>query len=198
MEFAEATIRKVGNSLSVTYGDDNSNYVEFEQVAVFNQVKSTAAGCPQYDNRDFIKIMFPGDKTKVVHRPVKEEDKHKYPRQWAAFQAQETQVVSGFPIDQWPPLNKAEAMNLKAMNIHTVEALAQLPDTALTWFGARKYRDMAQAYLEQAKGGSSALKLQSENEALRADLAALTEQVKQLAALKEKPETLTLNKKESK
>lgn len=196
MELAEPTIKKNGNQLSVTYGDDNSNYVEFEQVAVENAAKSKVAGCPQYDNKDFIRIMFPGDKTKIINRLAREDDKMKYPRQWAAYQAQETQVASGLPIDKWAPLTKAEAMNMKAMMIHTVEALASIPDTALTWFGARKYRDMAVAHLAQAKDGSAVLALKSENENLKTDLEDLKRQVKELAALKMPEEKKTLTLKE--
>jgi len=196
MDLSSPTIHKSGNTLSVTYGDDNSNYVEFEMVAVPNASKSAEAGCPQFDDKPFIRIMFPGDKTKVVHRPVKAEDKMKYPRQYAAFVAQETQVSSGFHIDKWPPITKAEAQGMKAMGIHTVEALANLPDTALSWFGARKYRDMATAYLAQAKDGGAVLELQAKNEALAADLQAMKQQLQDLSAKTEKT-TLNLNKKES-
>ncbi len=89
---------------------------------------------------------------------------------------------------------------MRALGIHTVEALAGLPDTALTWFGAPKYREMAISFIKQAKEGAGSLKLAAENEALKADVESLKEQVKQLAAMKtaEKTETLTLNKKEIK
>lgn len=187
MELADGKIVKTGlNSYAVSYGDDNSNYVEFQQEAVPNGIRSTEKGCPQFDNKDFIKIMFPGDKTKIVHRPVKEDDKLRYPKQWAAYKKQEEQVSDGLPVTQWPPLTKGEAMSLKAMNIHTVEALAALPDTALTWFGARQYRDKAVAFLAQAKDGSVVLKLKAENDTLKSDLEALKAQVQELAMLNKK------------
>lgn len=188
MELAEAKVVKMGiNQYAVVHGDDTNNYVEFEQVAVKNENKSLAAGHPVFEDVVFIKIMFPGDKTKIVFKKVTEEYKRRYPKQWAAFQNQEQQVQEGFPITEWPILTKSEALNLKASGIHTVEQLASIPDTALgVMLGARSYRDKAQATLAKATDGKVVLAIQAENEALKADVSALKEQIKELANLKTK------------
>lgn len=187
MTFADPTIKKTGaNSYDVSYGDDSSVWAEFEQVAIKNEFRSTQEGRPIFDDKVFLRIMFPGDKTKVVLRPVKEEDKLRFRKQWEAFEKKEEQVASGTPITEWAPLTKGEAMSLKALNIHTVEMLAGLPDTALTWLGARQYRDKAVAFLAQAKDGSAVLKLQAENDTLKADLEVLKQQVQELANPKKK------------
>lgn len=187
MELAEGKVVKTGhNSYAVVHGDDSQNYVEFEQVAIKNETKSLSAGHPVYEDVDFIKIMFPGDKTKVVFKKVTEEYKQRYPKQWAAYKTQEQQTQEGFPITEWPILTKSEAKNLKSMNIHTVEMLAHLPDSALTFFGARSYRDKAQATLAKAVDGSAVLAMKAENEALKTDLEVLKEQMKELLTKKEK------------
>lgn len=187
MELAEGKIVRTGhNQYAVVHGEDSNNYVEFEQVAVQNQKKTEQMGCPQFDDEVFIKIMFPGDRTKVVFKKANDEYKRRYPNQWAAYLAQEKQVPEGFPIQEWPILTKAEAANFKAMNIHTVEALAGLPDTALSFFGARSYRDKAQATLAKAKDGSAVLVIEAENKALKADMEVLREQMKELLTQKKK------------
>lgn len=188
MELADAKLVKTGhNNYAVVHGDDNQNYVEFEQIAVKNEVKSLAAGHPVFDDIDFINIQFPGDKTKKVVKKVNEEYKARYPKQWAAYKAQELQVQEGFPITEWPILTKAEAATLKASGIHTVEQLAAIPDTALgVMLGARTYRDKAQATLQNAKDNQFAIAIQKENESLKADIAALKDQVKELANPKTK------------
>jgi len=187
MSFADPTIKKTGsNSYDVSYGDDSSVYAEFEQVAVKNEFKSAQEGRPVFDDRVFLRILFPGDKTKVVFRPVKEEDKLRFSKQWAAFEKQEEQVATGTPITEWAPLTKGEAMSLKAMNVMTVEMLAALPDTALTWLGGRVYRDKAITWLANAKNGAEALKLKAENDTLKADVEALKAQIQEIANLKKK------------
>lgn len=186
MTLADAKVVQTGhNHYAVVHGDDSNNYVEFEQVAVKNEAKSIAAGHPVFDDFDQITIRFPGDKTKVVTKKATEEYKQRYPKQWAAYKAQELQVQEGFPITEWPVLTKSEALNLKANGIHTVEQLANIPDTALgVTLGARTYRDKARATLSKAADGKAVLALQSENETLKADVEALKQQVKELANLK--------------
>lgn len=185
MELAEPQIKKVGsNQYQVSYGSDDGNHVEFEQVAVLNQKKTEEAGCPQFDNKDFIKIRFPGDKTKIIHRPVTVEYQRRYPKQWEAYKNQEVQVPDGFKIEEWPILTKAEAANFKSLGIHTVEMLANMPDTALSFFGAREYRQKAQNTLSKATDGKAVLKLQNENAELRADLAGMKEQLNELTKQK--------------
>lgn len=193
MDLSEAKVVKTGhNHYAVIHGDDSNNYVEFEQVAVKNEAKSAAVGHPVFDDVDFIKIMFPGDKTKVVFKKVNEEYKQRYPKQWAAYKAQELQVQEGFPINEWPVLTKAEAANLKANGIHTVEQLANIPDTALgVMLGARTYREKARATLSKAADGKAVLAMQAENETLKADIEALKQQVKELA----NPKTTEKDKK---
>lgn len=174
--FAEATVHKSGNQLHVTHGDDKECYVEFRLEAVHMQADSEKEGRPIYKDFPYIRIMFPGDKTKVVDRPVTDNDKIRFPNQWAAFERQGEQVQSGTPITEWSILTKSQALEMKAIGIHTVEHLANVSDQNLTWLGAREYRDKARAWLEAAKGTSAIVtQLQAQIEALKADLEASKE-----------------------
>lgn len=188
MEFASATIHKAGNQLHVSHGDDKGLYVEFYTEAVKSPFKSEEAGRPIFEDKPYVRILFPGDTTKRVERPVdlhgsetKPSDPQRWPQQWAAYQNQQEQVQVGTPIIEWPAVSKSQALNLKAMNVHTVEGLAEMADSGLNWLGARELREKARAYLAAAAGGAELSRAQAENAALRADIEALKAQFAELA-----------------
>lgn len=190
MDFATPTVHKSGNQLFVTHGSDDSLYVEFVDEKVQLKFESEKQGKPVYEQADFIRITYPGDKTKQTYRQVRTEstpnrpsDIERFPRQWSAYKSQKQTPLEGTDIAVWPPLNKSEVANLKAMNVHTVEALSNLPDMSLTWLGARSMRDKAKAWLESTKGTAAITSVIAENESLKATVAALQNQVNELASL---------------
>lgn len=181
--FNDATLHKRGNQTIVTYGDDNSVYAEFFKDAIIDNQQSELQGRPIYRNVDMLRIMFPGDNTKEVVRIVRMQpsgnqpaDPDRFPKQWAAFQTQQEQVQDGTPIEQWPPISKAQAMELKGLKIHTVEQLAAVSDTNLSWMGARQLRDNAKAWLSEAESGAETIKLRNQVEALQAQIEAMQNQ----------------------
>lgn len=188
MDLATPRVHEVGKELHVTYGSDSGLYVEFHMEAEHQAYASEEAGYPVYKDIPFVTIMFPGDNTKKVVRPVDLKGKGDIPpddlrfqRQWASFQNQSTQVQDGLPITEWPPITKSVAMSLKGMNVHTVQQLASIGDNALTWLGARELREKAKAYLSAATDGAAVLKMQTENENLRKDIASLKKQFAEMA-----------------
>lgn len=191
-EFAVPRVTQTGvNSHQVSHGDDGGIIAEFENIPVHNEARSNDEGHICYDDVVHVKMHFPGDKTKVVCRKVKmgsdaqgPSDPERFPRQWAAFQAQREQVPDGIPLTEWPPLTKSQVLELKSIHIHTVESLASLPDSSLTWMGARDLRDKAKAWLSNAKGGSEVTRLLGENDALRNDVDVLKRQVQELATIR--------------
>jgi hypothetical protein len=190
MDFAQARIVEQGNSLHVTHGDDSRLYVEFTMEAIHQTAKSEEEGRPIFKDVPHVRIHFPGDRTKQIFRPVKFDDDHqgpadprRFPQQWRAFEAQQEQVQTGTPIEQWGPLTKSQAMEFKAMHIHTVEQLAGIADSNLTWLGARDLRDKAVAWLAQAESGKESVRLTAELAKRDADIEELQRQVKELAAL---------------
>ncbi|KAE8757315.1 chromosome partitioning protein ParA [Paraburkholderia madseniana] len=190
MDFAQARIVESGNQLHVTHGDDSRLYVEFTMEAIHQTFESEKEGRPIFKDIPHIRIHFPGDRTKQIFRPVKFEDDYqgpadprRFPNQWRAFDAQQEQVQTGTPIEHWGPLTKSQAMEFKAMHIHTVEQLAGVSDANLGWLGARELRDKAISWLAQAESGKEALRLQGELEKRDADIEELRRQVKELASL---------------
>lgn len=191
-EFAAPRVTQTGaNSYNVSHGDDSGILAQFENYAIHNEARSNEQGHICYDDIIHITMHFPGDKTKVVCRKVKmisdaqgPSDPERFPRQWAAFKAQQEQIPDGTPLTEWPPLTKSQVLELKATHIHTVESLANLPDSSLTWMGSRDLRDKAKAWLGNAKGGSEVTRLLGENDALRNDVDVLKRQVQELAAIR--------------
>lgn len=190
MDFAQARIVEQGNQLHVTHGDDSRLYVEFTNEAIHQTFESEQQGRPIFKDVAHVRIHFPGDRTKQIFRPVKFEDDYqgpadprRFPRQWAAFEAQAEQIQDGTPIEQWGPLTKSQAMEFKAMHIHTVEQLAGISDSNLSWLGARELRDKASAWLKQADGSKHAMHLQAELNKRDADIEDLKRQMKEMATL---------------
>jgi hypothetical protein len=192
-DFAQATIHRTGiNNYSVSHGDDKQLIPEFYDREILDQAASDKEGRPIHKSVTYVKIIFAGDKTKVIDRPVimQEQpggvppDHLRWPNYWQAYQNKTEQVPDGTSLLEWPPLPRTEARDLKAMGIHTVEQLAGLPDTALTWLGAQSWRNKAKAWLATAADPSAVLKMQSENDRLKADVEMLKKQIQDLATLK--------------
>lgn len=188
-EFVDAKVTKRGgNNYEVTHGDDSSLHVEFRLEAEPQPAESEKQGRPIFKDVPYITIMFPGDRTKKVDRPVTDEDKFRFARQWDVFERTGEHGHIGTPIVEWAMITKGQALEFKGMNIHTVEALSAIPDTALTWLGAREDRNRAKVWLENASKGEGIDELVKRNSALEADIACLKEQLND--ALKgKKPDT---------
>lgn len=194
MELAEAQIIKQGNNYHVQHGTDAGLYVEFYVEAIEDPEETIKQGRPIFKDVEMTSIRIIGDQKTHVVRPVDLKgsgsappDNIRWPHQWAAFKNKQIVTQVGTPITEWPPVSKSQAMNLKALNIHTVEALAQVSDTNLgnIGIGARDLRDKAIAFLDQAKDGSGIVKLQEENKELRTKIEALQNQM--AAFMAEKP-----------
>jgi hypothetical protein len=174
--FADAQVHKSGSTLHVTHGDDKECYVEFRMEPIHLVAKSEEQGRPIFEDQPFIRIMFPGDKTKVVDRPISEQDKQRFPNQYRAFSEQGVQVQSGTPITEWSILTRSQAMEYKSMGVHTIEQLAAVSDVNLTWLGAREYREKAKTWISASSDTSATVtKLMAEIASLRADLEASKE-----------------------
>lgn len=189
MDLATPTVIKTGaNSYEVQHGNDAGLYVEFDTIPELQRFETEKEGREVYKDVEIVRIFFPGDKTKVVVQNVTDEHRQRFKRQYDAFKATGVTLREGMPLEQWAILSKSEVAELKSLRIYTVEALAEISDNALTWLGAREYREKAKVWLQQAKDGAVALRLQSENDKLREDIEMLKLQIADLGKLKSKKE----------
>jgi hypothetical protein len=140
--FAEGEIVGNGDVRQVVYGNDKGMHVEFRMEDVHQEYESEQQGRPIYKQEPFIRMYTPGDKTKVVDRAVRLKpqgdipaDPQRFPTQWNAFRAGAEQVAAGTPLAQWPQITSSQVRELNAVNIWTVEALAEVSDAALDGVG---------------------------------------------------------------
>lgn len=167
------------------FAADNRLYVEFYRRAVPNPFASKEEGRPVYDEKDFVKIMMPGNKYASIDTPVTEEHRRRFPTQWAQYQSGQAQAVTGTPLEVWPQATIGLVATLKAMNITTVEQLAEMSDTnAMNIMGNHDLRRRAKAFLEAAKGEAVNTKLEAELEKRDLEIAAMKEQLAQLMTAK--------------
>jgi hypothetical protein len=159
--------------------------VGFGLVPQENGRKSSAAGHPVFEEREYVKIVIPGDKQSLYFQPATDQHKRRFPRAYAMFKARETQAgVEGMPIEHWPQITRALALTFKACNIPTVEALAAVHDGHVEKLGneGREWRAKAKAFLDIAKDTAASQKLAAESERKDLMISDLQRQINDLAA----------------
>lgn len=176
---------------------DASIVALFKHTAVKNDAKSADAGRPIYDDREVCELRYPGSRNVGVYpatafshwgtdpdtgEQMKITYAERFHRQYQQFKAQATQTKSGTPLMYAAFLTEARKAELRAQNLYTVEALAEIDGIELKnlGMGGRELKNKALEYLEGAKLASVDTKLAAEIEALRARNAILEEDAKTL------------------
>ena len=171
----------------------------FEVLATYNPQKTKEAGRPIFDEQDVCRIRFAGNKHTVGVFPAHEVFTHapdefgfeepvtyamQYNDAYRKFKAGDAQTVSGTPLKALPLVTPGKVLELKALNVHTVETLAALDGNNLKMLGmgGRDLKNQAIAYLEQAEGLSDAVRLKEELASRDAQIAALTAKVDAMGA----------------
>lgn len=184
------------NVAMAQHGNDRVLHVEFTREPKLMKYKSEQAGRPICEDRDYICITYAGGKS-VLKREVRLEpdnnggpsDPERFPKHWEAFQRQAEQAQSGTQLEMMPWLTKSQVFELKAQKIYTVEALANIPDSALTITGGRSLRERSQKYLAAADAGARESALEAKNKTLENDIEALKAQFAAFATAQAAPET---------
>lgn len=170
----------------VQYGPtDDKLIVGFYRKSVLNQARSRAEGRPIHESHDFIKIMHPGEKLNVVDRPVTENDKHRWPRNWHHYQQGLRQTPDGVPINLLFPAQPEIETMLRGYNIHTVEQLSNLSAEGISTvgMGAQDWVNKAKRYMENANKGVNHHEHEIALSTRDAKITALERQVSELSAL---------------
>lgn len=161
--------------------------VEFTIEPLHLTAKSEEAGRPIYEDREYIRIIIPGNRGSEVYREVMAKDKEEYAEEYKRFKSglSGDEQLTGTPLSAWPAMTPSLIREFSAMNVKTVEHLSSLSDTSLQNFmGAREWKVKAEAYLKQAADSSFAQQMASENEVLRRDIEMLKAQMAELGAPK--------------
>ena len=161
--------------------------------------KSDKEGRMVFRDVEYIQIMVPGDRDNILIRPAGEGDKRRFGKQyddWKRTNREETLV--GTPLDLWGRLSLSQIEEFRYIGVRTVEQLAELNDNAMLRMpGAAELKRKAQAFVQAAKDEAPMRHLQAELEkrdeldrARDAELAAMKEQLAQLAAQNERQAAL--------
>jgi hypothetical protein len=165
------------------YAMDHRLYVQFYQRAVQNHFRTAEEGRPIFDEKVFVKIIIPGDKNSVVDVAATDEYKARFAKQFERFKLNKQQAQDGTPLESVTWLSVGQVAELKALNIHTVDSLAVVPDQlAQRFMGAHELRRKAQAFIEAAAGEAATSKLASELAQRDSKIEALEAQLQQLVA----------------
>lgn len=173
--------------------ENNSSltYPVFKMLSTLNEPASRKQGRPIYDDQEVVEIRFSGNKQTVGVFPAHEmcewgDDPvtgdrarityaQKYNEQYKKFKAGEAQAAHGTPLEELTFLTQGKRLELKALNIYTVESLAALDGNNLRMLGmgGRELKTQAQFYLDSAARNHDAGSLAAEVASLRKQLADL-------------------------
>jgi hypothetical protein len=182
------------------FGDDRLG-VLFYTRTVEDKERTLSEGRKCFKDVEFVRIMIPGDRNPAADRKVQRggnditDDTLRFPRQYARFKNQQDQPIhDGTPLNLWPGISGSLVEELKFINIHTVEQLADLADTYVGKIPlGQSLKNKAATFVLALKDQSAVNKLQAaleerDNriEVMEQNLAALIEQVKELSAKKGK------------
>lgn len=158
---------------------ESNLFVTFFIEAVEIKAESEKQGRPVYRDVPFIKIVVPGDVNNIIERKASKEDELKFPKAWARFKAEESDVLEGTPLEQWPQMSRSLVKESKFFEIHTVEQLANLSDINVSRMGMgyMELRNKAKAYLVAAAGTAGETAQAAENQRLKDMIADLQRQM---------------------
>lgn len=178
-DYTDAAVMDSGQN--ARFAGDNKLFVQFYIKAVHNKFKSNQEGRPIYDEKEYVRIMIPGDRNSQVDGPVTREYKMRFADRYKKFKDRGNQAQTGTPLEVWPQMTVGRVAELKSLNIFTVEQLATIDDGhAHKIMGFHDLRTRAQAFLEMAEGDAKNSKLAAELEKRDVEITALKEQMNQL------------------
>ncbi len=177
----EVTQSAMGDQSNRFQGDEKL-FVKFYTHPQMNQKKSTSAGRPIYEDTAYVTIMVPGDKTSIVTRPARQQDKDRFAKQFSAFTNNEGEHVEGTPLEAWPGITRSQVEEMRFFNIRTVEQLATLSDAHTGKFmGMNTMKTRAQAFLDAAKGNAANEKMVAELESRDNEILSLKQGMAELS-----------------
>ena len=195
---AEPTMEELAENVNnPNFGDDRLG-VMFYTRTVEDKERTLAEGRKCFRDREFVKIMVPGDRLNIVDRPVQRtgnmqtDDTLRFSKQYARFKNSQEQVAhDGTPLALWPGINGALVEELKYLNIFTVEQLATLADTHVAKVPmGHAFKRKAAEFVAASKDAAALNKLQSElaerDNKIETLEKAIKEQGDQIAALMKK------------
>lgn len=156
-------------------------YAIFRDDTVLDKAASEKAGRPIHKPVILLEKIVPGDSLNRPVRPIRESDKEEYPVEWARYQQKAESQIPGTPLEAVTWLARTQVAEMKAINVHTVEQLATLPDS-VKYMGLQDLRRKAESFLKASQDTALTDKLDATVKAQNAQIEELKKQIAQLAA----------------
>jgi hypothetical protein len=173
---------------------DDSLVVLFKYLAVENPQKTLTEGRPIFDDQEVCEIRSGGSKdVKVflatapsadgwVTDPFTGQQKQRsyaerFAHQYRQFKASAAQTKTGTPLEHGPFLTAGKVATLRAQNVYTIEALADIEGAELKNLGpgGREMKNSAMEYIAESRQHAPNMQMMAELEALKARNATLEE-----------------------
>ena len=156
----------------------------FYMEAVQDPLASAHEGRPIFKQVERVELFMPGNQYNMPVLAVTDVERETFPREYEAFRKGIEVSPDGTPVEEWPILNRAQVMELKAMQIHTIEDVAGLSDLATQRErGLIGLRNKARAFLDDAVSSAFVEQVTKENDSLKIEVATLAQQVKELGMI---------------
>ncbi len=141
--------------------------------AIQNEEASEKQGHPVFRDVEYVEIIAPGNNQRHICR-VQEQHRKMWPEHYKAFKdGNDSELINGFPIDEWPLMTRSAAETLKGVGILALEDLTSASDDNLKSLGPG-YLNLKYKAVEFLKSESVAQtqidKLQAANSDLMARL----------------------------
>jgi hypothetical protein len=196
-----AALSKLKEQTNMPMANPDDNLVPvFEHYATEDPVKSAAEGRKIFNDQEIVRVRFPGSDANYVFPatakasgwitdPMTGEQTQityaeKFRKQYVQFRERTTQTKSGTPLDYIPFLTEGKRAELKALNIYTLEALAEVDGQPLKNLGmnGRDLKNKAIEYIAETKQGAPNIQLMEQLEQLKARNTILEEDAKFVSA----------------
>ncbi len=169
------------------FAADDRLYVEFLREPVMHPGKSREAGRAVYEERDFVRIHVPGDKTTVVVEPMHEMNLARFRARYEKWKSGQSEAITGTPLSALPGMTPSKVEEYKFFKVVTVEQLAEANDNlGQKFMSFQTDKARAKAFLQVAAGNAPIEKMNAELakrdeeiETLKAQMAALMANTKQ-------------------
>ncbi len=109
-------------------------FATFTDELLPNKSRTKKTGSPQFDETLMVTIRVP-NQTDYAYRPATDADKKRFPKSYEAYLTGKEATDDGTPIRMWPGITGNEITMLDALQIKTVEQLAELPDAGIHRLG---------------------------------------------------------------
>lgn len=162
---------------------DDKLFVEFIRKPVLHPGKSRDAGRAIYEERDYVRIYVPGDKTTICEEPMHEINMFRFKSRYEKWKAGQAESVIGTPLNALPGMSPAKVEEYKFFKIVTVEQLAdandQMGQKFMSFHGDKQ---AAKRFIEATKGNAPVEAMNAELQKRDAEIENLKTMVEALQA----------------